>query len=87
MKKFLLLTLAMLFAAALAGCQGDKFGWPSWMHPGSAQQQGMRAARFDPYPQTDPGSTMGPNMGGTRPRDYDTPIPEVDRARWPKPCP
>ena len=86
MKKFRLSALGMLLAAGLAGCQGDKFGWPNWLHPGTTQQQEMRAARFDPYPQSDPGPNMGANMNGTRPREYETPIPEVDRARWPKPC-
>jgi hypothetical protein len=83
MKKIWWSAMGMLLAVGLAGCQSDKFGWPNWLRPGNAQQQQMQATRFDPYPENEP----GPKMVGVRPQGYENPVPEVDRARWPKPCP
>jgi hypothetical protein len=72
---------AVVFLGALtAGCETT--GKPNWMHPGSAQQQQARAVQFDPYPENEP----GPKMEGVRPREYEKPIPEVDRARWESPA-
>jgi len=62
-----------------AGC--GTTGGPNWFHPGPAVWQQARAERFDPYPENEP----GPQVTGARPRAYDRPLPEVDRARWPQP--
>ena len=43
----------LLFAIALAGCQGT--AGPSWLHPGDADTQQKRALRYDPYPEPDTG--------------------------------
>lgn len=68
----------LLLATLAAGCAST--GRPSWGHPGPAEAQQQRAVRYDPYPETEPGGSMT----GTRPPGYEKPIPEVDRARWPK---
>ncbi len=66
----------LLFAIALAGCQGT--AGPSWLHPGDADTQQKRALRYDPYPEPD----TGPPVDGARPRDYETPLADPARARW-----
>jgi len=66
----------MLVVVEASGCAGlDR---PNWFHPGPAQEQQLRAQRFDPYPENEP----GPAITGARPREYEKPVPEVDRARW-----
>jgi len=65
------------------GCAQDRpdFGWPRFFGPGPADRQQQRAVRFDPYPQ----DNGGPALTGVRPREYEKPIPEIDRARWQQP--
>ncbi len=68
----------MLLATLATGCATT--GRPNWLHPGPAVAQQQQAVRYDPYPETETGGSMA----GTRPRSYERPLPEVDRARWPK---
>lgn len=84
MKRWFSLATAVL-AVAVAGCRG--LAWPEWARPGTAERQQIRAQQFDPYPEND----SGPAMVGTRPMDYRSPPPEVQRARpdqlrqrWPR---
>jgi hypothetical protein len=78
MNRLRLTVLGTFLAVGLAGCAGlDR---PNWSHPGSVTEQQTRAQRFDPYPENEP----GPKITGARPREYEKPIPEVDRARWPQ---
>ena len=79
-------SLLALLAMGIAGCQS--VAKPDVLHPGPAVVQQGRAQQFDPYPQAEAGG----NIAGTRPPDYQEPVPEVDRARWMlnangRPCP
>jgi hypothetical protein len=58
----------------IGGCGAPGY----WYRPGPAAYLQAQAERFDPYPENEP----GPRVEGSRPRDYQKPIPEVDRARW-----
>ena len=51
---------------------------PALFHPGTTEIQQRRAERFDPYPE----QGVGPDISGTRPRDYQEAPAEVLRARW-----
>lgn len=74
MKKTLLPMLGLLaIAATSSGC---RLAQPA---PPTAYQQ-QRAQRFDPYPEND---SMQP-MEGSRPREFDRPLSEPERARWGK---
>lgn len=68
--------------ALSAGCAS--LGKPTWPAGGTARMQQRRAVRFDPYPQDDIGPYLfrEPLMDGTRPRDYNEPVPEIRRSRW-----
>jgi len=55
---------------AAAGCSST-VAWPNWFNPGPANYQRAAADRFDPYPD----SVIGPQVAGTRPRDFDEPRP------------
>jgi hypothetical protein len=68
--------LALGFLIGMGGCKTTKT--PDLFNPGTAEYQQRQAVRFDPYP--DP--NIGPEIVGGRPRDYQQPIPETDRARW-----
>jgi hypothetical protein len=68
-------SLLTLVAMGIAGCSVAP---PNILHPGPAVVQQGRAQQFDPYPEPE----IGGNMAGTRPPDYQQPIPELDRARW-----
>jgi hypothetical protein len=50
---------------------------PQLYHPGSAGQQRYNALQYDPYPLDD----VAPAVAGTRPKEYDRPIPEVKRGQ------
>jgi len=65
-------TLALL---ALAACRTTQM--PDFAHPGSAGQQRYNALQYDPYPLDD----VAPAVAGTRPKEYDRPIPEVKRGQ------
>ena len=71
-------TIAAVLLVALSGCNVER---PRLFGPGSAPVQQKRAERFDPYPD----NNIGPEVVGGRPRDYQKPLPETDRARWPIP--
>lgn len=65
---------AWMLALAAGGCVSP----PRWLHPGPAPYQQRKAERFDPYADND----IGPTIAGARPRDYDKPLAEPNRARW-----
>ena len=50
---------------------------PQLYHPGSAGYQRANALQYDPYPLDD----VAPPVAGTRPKEYDRPIPEVKRGQ------
>jgi hypothetical protein len=50
---------------------------PELYHPGSAGQQRYNALQYDPYPLDD----VAPAAAGTRPKEYDRPVPEVVRGQ------
>jgi len=50
---------------------------PTLLHPGPAYFQRNNAQQFDPYPLND----LGPEIVGGRPREFQKPPSEVDRAR------
>ena len=62
--------------AALVGCRHTAM--PNIAHPGDAASQQKQAVRYDPYPE--PG--VAPNVDGSRPREYQTPISEPASGRW-----
>ena len=76
MSKIRAMTLMAVLALGTTGCQG--LAGPNWFAPGPAEYQQARAQRFDPYPENE----AGPPVVGARPRGYEKPLPEVDRARW-----
>jgi hypothetical protein len=67
----------LLLIIFLVGCQG--LAMPSLDNPGTIAEQESRAIRFDPFVEND----IGPPIVGGRPRDYEKPIAEPLRARWP----
>lgn len=69
-------------ALAFTGC--ISLGRPQWLEPGPSRSQQRRAVRFDPYLQDDtaPAILRMPLNDGTRPRDFNEPMPEVERSRW-----
>lgn len=64
-----------VLALVAGGCAG--MGRPNWFHPGPAAYQQKRAERFDPYPEPD----VAPEVVGARPREFQKPAPEPERAR------
>jgi hypothetical protein len=77
MKNLATLAAGLFLCGSFLGCQNEKLGKPDVFHPRSADVQQKRALRYDPYPDT-----AGPDMSGTRPREYASPPAEVSRARW-----
>jgi hypothetical protein len=71
-KPYLLLTF-LVSCSILAGCTGQH---PRLSHPGTIEQQRLRALIHDPYPDPD----MGPKFDG-RPREFQQPLPEPVRNR------
>jgi hypothetical protein len=72
--------VATLIAAVTTGCTPEVRNYirfPDLFHPGYANQQRGEAIEHDPYPLDD----MGPEVVGGRPREYQRPIPEVERAQ------
>ena len=75
----LALVTAGLLAAA-SGCTPEVHRYmrfPNFLHPGWAHQQRLEAIEHDPYPLDD----VGPEVVGGRPREYQRPLNEVERAR------
>lgn len=75
MERFLWWSLTAVLVLGLGGCKG--MAGPNWLHPGTAKYQQDRAHQFDPYPEVG----TGPEMVGVRPREFQVPPPEVQRAR------
>src|SRR4051812_49679083 len=70
--------LVGLSATILAGCAPEMAGLQqSFAHPGPAAYQRAQAIQHDPYVWND----VGPEVVGGRPREYQIPINEVERAR------
>src|SRR3954464_10599668 len=70
--------LVGLSATILAGCAPEIAGLQqSFAHPGPAAYQRAQAIQHDPYVLND----VGPEVVGGRPREYQIPINEVERAR------
>jgi hypothetical protein len=62
--------------ALLPICTGCRLATPNVVHPGTEQYQQARARVFEPYPENEP----GPPIAGGRPREYQTPVAEVNRV-------
>ena len=63
-----------------AGCTPEihrYMRFPDLYNPGPAPYQRADAVRFDPYPLND----VGPEIEGGRPREYQQPVNEVERAK------
>ena len=72
--QFAFFLLALTCALVGSGCTGNH---PRLSHPGTIEQQRLRATIHDPYPDPD----LGPNYDGGRPREYLDPLPEPVRNR------
>jgi len=71
-------TIVALLAATLTGCAQEVASLQqSFAHPGPAAYQRAQALRHDPYVLND----VGPEVVGGRPREYQIPVNEVERAR------
>jgi hypothetical protein len=75
MKAFWYIAFGAFLAVVLTGCKTT--AKPNWFDPGTAKEQKAQAIRHDPWPENEP----GPRIEGIRPREYDRPLSEVDRAR------
>ncbi len=67
-----LISVALLYLLGTAGCGYDR---PQIRGPGTIQQQQLGATVHDPY--ADP--NMAPEVVGSRPRDFQKPLPEPVR--------
>jgi hypothetical protein len=67
-------TASYIFAISILtlGCQN-----PRLSHPGTIEQQRLRALIHDPYADPD----MGPKDPGMRPQEFQQPLPEPVRNR------
>lgn len=63
---------ALIVGASFAGCAN-----PNFFHPGTIEQQRIRASVHDPFPDPD----IAPEADGTRPREFSRPLPEPVRNR------
>jgi hypothetical protein len=75
-----------LLAGCFAGCTQEAHRYirfPDLAHPGWAHEQRGQAIEHDPYPVDD----AGPEVVGGRPREYQRPLNEVERARMKAPPP
>jgi hypothetical protein len=79
----------LLVAVTAAGCIGCTpevrryIRFPDLAHPGWAHEQRGQAIEHDPYLVDD----AGPEVVGGRPREYQRPLNEVERARMKAPPP
>lgn len=73
------LRLAAVCLMLLSGCASPWAQRYGWTVRGPERYQQSWATVLDPYPDPD----AGPEVVGGRPRDYDEPVPEVKRSRWP----
>ena len=76
MKNSMLIVVLLLVAIGSSGCSTT--GHCNPFNPEPVALQRARAERYDPYPEVD----IGPDMTGVRPRDFDQPSAEPQRARW-----
>ena len=65
-------TCMALLLCGLMGCVS-----PTFFHPGTIEQQRIRASVHDPFPDPD----IGPEEDGGRPREFSRPLPEPVRNR------
>ena len=71
-------TLTVILVASVAGCAPEMARLrQSITHPGPAAYQRAEAIQHDPYLLDD----VGPEVVGARPREYQRPLNEVERAR------
>lgn len=76
--------LVAALATSLIGCAPEMASLrQSIAHPGPAAYQRAQAIQHDPYPLND----VGPEVVGGRPREYQIPVNEVERARLAAPRP
>jgi hypothetical protein len=76
--------IVALSATSLSGCAPELAGLrQSIAHPGPAAYQRAQAIQHDPYVLND----VGPEVVGGRPREYQIPVNEVERARLAAPRP
>jgi hypothetical protein len=83
---FQLLLFVATAAASSIGCTPEAHRYirfPDLAHPGWAHEQRGQAIEHDPYPVDD----AGPEVVGGRPREYQRPLNEVERARMKAPPP
>lgn len=64
----------LLLCLGASGCRTYR---SNWLHPGSEKYQRQQAVLFDPYADND----LGPEVVGVRPREYDKPLSEPQRAQ------
>jgi hypothetical protein len=70
--------IVAILATSLAGCAPEMASLrQSFAHPGPAAYQRAQAIQHDPYVLND----VGPEVVGGRPREYQIPVNEVERAR------
>ncbi len=80
------LVVVAVAAACYTGCTPEVHRYkrfPDFSHPGWAHEQRNDAVAHDPYPVDD----AGPEIVGGRPREYQRPLNEVERARLTAPPP
>jgi hypothetical protein len=73
-------SMIVLLLTVPTGCTSEihrHVRFPDFMSPGWAKQQRAEAIVHDPYALSD----VGPEVVGARPREYQQPVPEVERAR------
>lgn len=68
--------IAFVLGGLLIGTAGCHYRSP-FFPPGTVQQQRLNASVYDPYAD----SAAGPEVVGSRPRDYQKPWSEADRSR------
>lgn len=68
----------------VSGCRS--LALPQLFEPAPLSYQLRRAEQFDPFPENEP----GPTVVGSRPREFDRPLPEARRAKllpwWARPA-
>ena len=75
-----IVVFAAMITPSAIGCTSEVHRYmrfPNLYNPGPAPYQRAEAIRHDPYPLND----VGPEIEGGRPRDYQQPVNEVERAR------
>jgi hypothetical protein len=74
-KNILTLLTVMTVTAVMSGCAQPR---PLLAPPGTVQQQQYSASVHDPYADND----AGPDVVGSRPREFQRPLAEPVRNRW-----